>query len=80
MVTIEIICAVIGAAAVVIGGFFTAIRMATAPMHVVIQNNTNALDRVVSTLDKHEEKLTDHGERIACIEAVHEAVKEAGHD
>ena len=57
----------------VIGGLVIwAIRSTTAPLSVVIDNNTKALDRVTGILDEHSVKLEDHGERLVKIETVHE--------
>ena len=57
----------------VIGGLVIwAIRSTTAPLSVVIDNNTKALDRVTGILDEHTVKLEDHGERLVKIETVHE--------
>ena len=57
----------------VIGGLVIwAIRSTTAPLSVVIDNNTKALDRVTGILDDHTVKLEDHGERLVKIETVHE--------
>ena len=57
----------------VIGGIVIwAIRSTTAPLSVVIDNNTKALDRVTGILDDHTVKLEDHGERLVKIETVHE--------
>ena len=56
----------------VIGGIVIwAIRSTTAPLSVVIDNNTKALDRVTGILDEHSVKLEDHGERLVKIETVH---------
>ena len=61
------------AASAVIGGLaLWAIRSTIAPLSVVIDNNTKALDRVTGILDEHTVKLEDHGERLVKIETVHE--------
>lgn len=48
-----------------------AMRATIAPLRVVIENNTKALDRVVAVLDKHEEQIEDHEARLGTVEAVH---------
>ena len=61
------------AAATVIGGLaLWAIRSTIAPLSVVIDNNTKALDRVTGILDEHTGKIEDHGNRLVKIETVHE--------
>jgi len=45
-----------------------AMRAIVAPLGVVIENNTKAMDRIMETIGLHGEKLEDHGIRIACIE------------
>jgi len=44
------------------------IRAIVAPLGVVIENNTQAMTRLMDTVEQHAEKLEDHGIRIACIE------------
>ena len=44
------------------------IRMATKPLEQVVKNNTAAMGRIMDRLDKHEDKLSEHGEAIACLD------------
>jgi len=45
-----------------------AMRAIVAPLGVVIENNTQAMTRIMETVELHGEKLENHGIRIACIE------------
>jgi hypothetical protein len=49
-----------------------AMRAIVAPLKVVIENNTQAMNRIMGTVETHSGKLEDHGIRIACIETRHE--------
>lgn len=44
------------------------IRLATRPLEQVVKNNTAAMDRIFTILDRHEEKLSEHGESIAALD------------
>jgi hypothetical protein len=48
-----------------------AMRATVAPLKVVIQNNTSAMERIITKLDDHDDKLDDHGNRITRIETTH---------
>ena len=66
----------IGAAAAIIvplsGLVVWAMRAIVAPLRVTVDNNTKALDRWGTVLDRHAERIEDHEVRISCIETVHE--------
>jgi hypothetical protein len=47
-------------------------RAIVAPLKVVIENNTQAMNKIMGTVESHAGKLEDHGIRIACIETRHE--------
>jgi len=49
-----------------------AMRAIVAPLKIVIENNTLAMNKIMGTVEIHAEKLEDHGIRIACIETRHE--------
>jgi len=49
-----------------------AMRAIVAPLKVVIENNTLAMNKIMDTVEIHADKLEDHGIRIACIETQHE--------
>ena len=73
MTDVATLIGTIVAASAVIGGLaLWAIRSTVAPLSVVIDNNTKALDRVTVILDEHTEKLEDHKGRIIAIEVRHE--------
>lgn len=72
MTIIETIAALVGVAAVIGALAVWAMTAIIAPLNVVIENNTQAMNRVISTLDSHTEKLEDHGNRIVKIETIHE--------
>jgi hypothetical protein len=48
-------------------------KMTVAPLRVVIENNTKAMERIINKIDEHDEKLDDHGVRLSIIETKHEA-------
>lgn len=48
-----------------------AMRSTVAPLKVVIQNNTAAMERIIHKLDDHDDRLDDHGNRITAIETKH---------
>ena len=48
------------------------IHAIVAPLRVVVENNNTIIERVMDRLDKHADKLDDHGVRIACIETRHD--------
>ena len=57
-----------------IGGLVAwSIRMTIAPLKVVIENNTKAMERILSRVDEHDVRIDDHGVRISVIETKHEA-------
>ena len=45
-----------------------------APLKVVIDNNTSALNLALSTLGKHDEKIEYHEIRLNTIETTHEVL------
>lgn len=49
-----------------------AMRATIAPLKVVINHNTDAMERVVAVLDRHDDKIADHEVRIVKVETVHE--------
>ena len=49
-----------------------AMRAIVAPLRVVIENNTQAMNKIMGTVEIHAGKLEDHGIRIACIETRHD--------
>jgi len=49
-----------------------AMRAIVAPLKVVIENNTQAMNKIMGTVEAHAGKLEDHGIRLACIETRHE--------
>jgi ABC-type enterochelin transport system substrate-binding protein len=44
------------------------IRLTTKPLEKVVENNTAAMGRIYDILDRHEEKLSEHGESIAALD------------
>jgi len=57
-----------------IGGLVMwSIRMTIAPLKVVIENNTKAMERILNRVDEHDIRIDDHGVRISVIETKHEA-------
>ena len=59
--------------ATIIGGLaIFAMRAMLSPFRVLIQNNTDALNRITDKLDYHDERLGNHEGRIVKIETVHE--------
>lgn len=69
---LEMVSIFLGVASTVFGGLFAAIKLAVAPLQVVIDNNTHAMQKVVDTLDAHDNRLDGHEVRITKIETVHE--------
>jgi hypothetical protein len=61
----------IGAMAVLLGGAIALIRMIIAPTIEVVNNNTQALNRVVNNMDKHDERLDNHEVRVVQLETEH---------
>lgn len=64
---------------IVVLGFLAAIvawlfKTGIAPLKVVIENNTTALNLALATLGKHEEELKDHDTRINTIETIHDVL------
>ena len=59
-------------AAGLIGGVAVAfMKLSIAPLKIVIQNNTTALEKLMSKLEEHDDRLDDHGNRITKIETKH---------
>jgi len=71
MTTAEIIMAAIGGLGLLGGGMAWFVRTVLAPMKIVIENNTAALNRITTKLDAHDETLDDHGQRLVAIETTH---------
>jgi len=46
-------------------------RSTLAPLQVVIENNTAAINKVLEKVDDHDVKLEDHGNRLVKIETTH---------
>lgn len=44
------------------------IRLATKPLEQVVKNNTVAMERIYTILDRHEHELKEHGETIAVLD------------
>lgn len=60
------------AVATVLGGIFAFTNRANlAPFKVLIKSNTDAMESLHTLVDKHTDRLEDHGQRIASIEAKH---------
>jgi hypothetical protein len=66
--TLSTIAIVIGIIVPLAGALTWIIHSIVAPLRVVIENNTVALERIMDRLDIHGNKLEDHSIRIACIE------------
>jgi len=71
MTTAETIMAIIGGLGIAGTGIAWAIKVILAPLKVVIENNTAALNGMTKKLDAHDETLDDHGQRIVAIETTH---------
>lgn len=55
-----------------LGGLIVfAIRAFTAPLKVVIENNTNAMRRLMEITDEHGVRLGEHTSHLACIDERH---------
>lgn len=65
-VDIEVILPIVIAAA---GLIWLIIRLSTKPLEEVVKNNTEAMTRVFTILDRHETELKEHGEDIAVLQA-----------
>jgi hypothetical protein len=60
------------AVATVLGTIFAvANRLNLAPFKILIKSNTDAMESLHTLVDKHTERLDNHGERIAKIEVRH---------
>jgi len=71
-VNIEVVLPIVIAAA---GLIWLIIRLSTKPLEKVVENNTKAMDRVFTILDRHETELKEHGEDIAVLQAAKPARK-----
>ena len=71
MTVLEIAGTVAGIGTPLGGLIVFAIRAFTAPLKVVIENNTAAMIRLMAITDEHGVRLIDHGERLACIDERH---------
>lgn len=54
------------------GLIWLVIKLSTKPLidriEIVVENNTAAMNRVFTILDRHESELKDHGEHIAALD------------
>lgn len=71
--------AALAGALIGIFGFLSAIivwlfKAGIAPLRVVIENNTTALNLALATLGKQGEKIEDHEIRLNTIETVHDVL------
>ena len=74
--SIETVASIIAILVPVSALLIWAMRAIVAPLGVVIENNTAAMDRIMGTVEIHAGKLENHGIRIACIETRHEMESE----
>jgi len=54
-----------------------AIKTTVAPLQVVIENNTAAMNHIMEIVDTHGVKLENHSVRLTKIETVHEIEADA---
>jgi hypothetical protein len=71
MTALEIAGTVAGIGTPLGGLIVFAIRSFTAPLKVVIENNTAAMVRLMAITDQHGATLGSHAERLACIDERH---------